>query len=94
MSLSDATIHAANDAIRQVFETTSLAWRTIPHWVTGDRAQTFVRNDSWHALAPPPPPLPIGGDQHEVEPISRRFFVTHAQATAHTPDQVLRRRPR
>jgi hypothetical protein len=96
MSLSDATIHAANDAIRQVFETTSLAWRTIPHWVTGDPAQTFIRNDSWFAFPPPGPPpppppvaLPIGGAALPVTDRAVPFLVTHAQATASTPDQVV-----
>ena len=59
--LSDATIDAANRAITQVFETTSMAWRTIPHWHTGDPGRGYIRNDSWYqfsSFTAPPAPLP------------------------------------
>ena len=46
MTMSPEMVAIANRAITSMFEVTSIAWRTIPHWETGDPAQTFVRGDS------------------------------------------------
>lgn len=94
--LSDAHIDAANRAILKVFETTSLAWRTIPHWLTGDPGRSAIRSDSWFSYQDPPGPGigeplaegPYGGPAVAITDLSRRLNVTHAAATAATPDQV------
>ena len=43
MYLNAERIAVANKAIQDTFEQTSVAWQAIPHWDTGDPAQTKVR---------------------------------------------------
>ena len=97
MPLSDVTIDAANRAIREVFETSSVAWRTIPHWETGDPAQTAVRADTvFEAPFPPdafpppqPAPGPFGAASRPILTLRQPFLTSYAQATAPTADQVV-----
>ena len=49
MYLNAERIAIANKAIHDTFEQTSVAWQAIPHWDTGDPAQTKVRSDSAYA---------------------------------------------
>ena len=44
--LPQATIDAANAEIMRVFETTSVVWRTIPHWDTSDPTMSLVPSDA------------------------------------------------
>ena len=100
MTLSAERIALANCTIARTFEQASIAWQSIPHWETGDPAQTMVRSDAVvtlatvGAVAPPPvPPLPtnpLGGPP--LSPLAVHtvpFLVSLAQATADTPDSLL-----
>jgi hypothetical protein len=87
MYLSAERIAVANQAVKETFEQTSIAWQAIPHWDTGDPAQTKVRCDS--AYAPPDDPGPLGEDPVPILTFSRSFYLTVAQATAPTPDALL-----
>jgi hypothetical protein len=87
MYLSAERIAVANKAVKETFEQTSIAWQAIPHWDTGDPAQTKVRCDS--AYAPPDDPGPLGEDPVPILTFSRSFYLTVAQATAPTPDALL-----
>lgn len=80
MYLSAERIAVANQAIRETFEQTSIAWQAIPHWDTGDPGATFVRADDVNA--PAAAPLPF-------VPKNVPFTVTLAQAIAPTPDALL-----
>ena len=94
MTMSPEMVAIANRAITSMFELTSIAWRTIPHWETGDPAQTFVGGD---CVLPPaalvagvaPPPGPLGGPPVAVAPIRVPFAISIAQALATSPDAVL-----
>ncbi|MDV3126178.1 hypothetical protein M1247_14745 [Mycobacterium sp. 21AC1] len=44
MYLSAERIAVAEQAIRETFEQTSIAWQAVCHWETGDPAQTLVPN--------------------------------------------------
>jgi hypothetical protein len=87
MYLSAERIAVANKAVKDTFEQASIAWQAIPHWDTGDPAQTKVRSDS--AYAPPGDRGPLGEDPVEVVPFTRYFYLTVAQATSPTPDALL-----
>jgi hypothetical protein len=87
MYLSAERIAVANQAVKETFEQTSIAWQAIPHWDTGDPAQTKVRCDS--AYAPPDDRGPLGEDPIPILTFTRSFYLTVAQATAPTPDALL-----
>jgi hypothetical protein len=87
MYLSAERIAVANKAIKETFEQTSIAWQAIPHWDTGDPAQTKVRRDI--AYAAPNDKGPLGEDPVPIETLAIDFYLTVAQATAPTPDSLL-----
>ena len=87
MYLSAERIAVANQAIKETFEQTSIAWQAIPHWDTGDPAQTKVRRDI--AYAAPGDKGPLGEDPVDILTLPQYFLVTVAQATAPTPDSLL-----
>src|ERR1700739_3625230 len=87
MYLSAERIAIANQAIKETFEQTSIAWQAIPHWDTGDPAQTKVRRDS--ACAATNDKGPLGENPVPIETLAIDFYVTVAQATAPTPDSLL-----
>jgi hypothetical protein len=78
MYLSAERLALANQTVWETFQRTSVACQAIPHWETGDPAQSSVRADS----VPPSAPLPI-------EHVSIPFQVTLAEAIAPTPDALL-----
>jgi hypothetical protein len=78
MYLSAERLTLANQTVWETFQRTSVACQAIPHWETGDPAQSSVRSDS----VPPSAPLPI---TH----VSFPFEVTLAEAMAPTPDALL-----
>jgi hypothetical protein len=80
MYLSAERLALANQAVRETFEQTSVAWQAIPHWETGDPGQTYVRADDINI----PAALPI-----PIVPTNVPFTVTLAQAIAPTPDSLL-----
>jgi hypothetical protein len=80
MYLSADRLALANQAVRETFEQTCVAWQAIPHWETGDPGQTFVRADDINnPLAP----------DIAITPKPIAFTVTLAQAIAPTPDALL-----
>src|ERR1700742_3209484 len=87
MYLSAERIALANKAIQDTFEQTSVAWQAIPHWDTGDPAQTKVRCDS--AYAPLNDKGPLADSPVAIVPFTRYFYLTVAQATSPTPDALL-----
>jgi hypothetical protein len=87
MYLSAERIAVANKAIKETFEQTSIAWQAIPHWDTGDPAQTKVRVDKGYAA--PDDEAPLGEDPVEIATIAQYFNLTVAQAIAPTPDALL-----
>jgi hypothetical protein len=87
MYLNAERIAIANKAIHDTFEQTSVAWQAIPHWDTGDPAQTKVRSDS--AYAAKDDPKPLGEAPVDVETFTRYFYLTVAQAISPTPDALL-----
>jgi len=78
MYLTAERLALANQTVWETFQRTSVACQAIPHWETGDAAQSSVRSDS----VPPSAPLPI---TH----VSIPFQVTLAEAMAPTPDALL-----
>lgn len=78
MYLTAERLALANREIRKTFEQSSVAWRAIPHWDTGDPCATHVRSDS----AASPAPL-------ELKAISLPLTATLAQVSAPTPDGLL-----
>ena len=92
MYLSAEQIARLNQAVRNTFEQTSIAWQAIPHWDTGDPGQVRVRVDySYEDAAELEDGLaaPLDGKSVELSAASVRFAVTVAQATAPTPDALL-----
>jgi hypothetical protein len=89
MYLSAERIAAANRAIQETFEQTSIAWQAIPHWDTGDPGQTRVRSDVTSAQAGTIGQGPLGGASLAVTIGTVPFYVTLAQASAPTPDALL-----
>jgi hypothetical protein len=87
MYLSTERIAVANKAVKETFEQTSIAWQAIPHWDTGDPAQTKVRVDKGYAA--PDDEAPLGEDPVEIATIAQYFNLTVAQAIAPTPDALL-----
>jgi hypothetical protein len=80
MYLSAERLALANQTVWETFQATSVACQAIPHWETGDPAQSNVRADKVMPL--PSLPLPI-------EHVSIPFEVTLAEAIAPTPDALL-----
>jgi hypothetical protein len=82
----------ADQVILSTFEQSSVVWRTIPHWDTGDPGLTRVRGDvsysfSWseeQKLSGPMASAPFS-----VGPLDVPFRATLAQVTSATPDQLL-----
>jgi hypothetical protein len=88
MYLSAERLGIANKAVRETFEQTSIAWQAIPHWETGDPAQTKVRCDSTY-MPKPDDKQPLGEDPVPVLTFYQTFYLTVAQASAPTPDALL-----
>lgn len=91
MSLSAERVALANCAIERTFGQASIAWQAIPHWDTGDPAQTKVRNDLATTLTGPSldDEEPLGAAPIDVTGTDVPFLITFAQATAATPDALL-----
>jgi hypothetical protein len=89
MYLSAERLAVANQAVRDTFEQTSIAWQAIPHWETGDPGQFRVRSDSAHATEVEGDGLahPLGGVSLELKAESVRFELRVAQAIAVPPGQ-------
>ena len=81
MYLSAERLAIANQAIMETFESTSIAWQSIPHWDTEDPGQTRVRDD---IVANPPGP---GFLNIELEHVP--FRVTLVQTSAPTPESLI-----
>jgi hypothetical protein len=81
MYLSAERLALANQTALETFEQCSIAWQAIPHWDTGDPAQTRVRND----VLDNPDFLPLVSP--DTDPL--RFQLTLAQTSAPTPDSLL-----
>lgn len=80
MYLSADRLALANQAVKETFEQTSIAWQAIPHWETGDPGQTRVPDGIPGSTTPAS--LPI---DHE----SQSFTVTLPQLEGPTPDSLL-----
>jgi hypothetical protein len=78
MYLSAERLAVANQAVKETFEQTSVAWRAIPQWDTGDPSQTRVRNDD----------LTTPGFVSIIS-VPIEFDVTLAEAMGPSPDAVL-----
>jgi hypothetical protein len=93
MSLSPDRRAIADRAIQKTFEQASVAWQALPHWDTQDPAQALIRNDVIFSFkAGRPVELqegPFDLDPLEPQPLTTRFRLTLAQATAPTPDALL-----
>jgi hypothetical protein len=81
MYLAADRLALANREIREAFARTCVAWQSIPHWDTGDPAQTKVRSDVINNPAVPGP-ISIVPEQIDVQ-------VTLDEAIAPTPDSLL-----
>lgn len=80
MYLSAQNLALANHAVLETFENCSVAWQAIPHWDTGDPAQTQVPADDVKAAAP---------TVLSINSASVPFDVTLALVEAPTPDSFL-----
>ena len=84
MYLSAERIAAANQAIQETFEQTSVAWQAIPHWDIGDPGQIRVINDliGGSGGLPEIPDIenPLIGTALDLDYQTVRFFVTIGQA--------------
>jgi hypothetical protein len=78
MYLSEERVAIANRVIHRTFEQTCVAWQAIPHWDTGDPAQTMVRNDNPTS----PAFVPMVSVPVDVQ-------VTLAEAISPTPDALI-----
>ena len=78
MYLTAERLALANQEVKETFEQTSVAWQALPHWETGDPAQTQVRNDN---LTAP--------DFTTIASLALDFELTLAEAVAPTPDSTL-----
>jgi hypothetical protein len=78
MYLSAERLALANQTALETFEQTSVAWQVIPHWNTGDPAQTYVRSDN---LAAP--------GSVAIVPAAVNLDMTLADVIAPTPDGLL-----
>ena len=81
MYFSAERLALINQAVKETFEQSSVAWQAIPHWNTGDPSQTMVQSD---VVNPAPPPFSLPLTLASVD-----FTVTVAQAIAPTPDEAL-----
>ncbi len=91
MYLSAERLAVANQAVRETFEQSSIAWQAIPHWETGDPGQFRVRSDSADPQQVGDDGVfpPLGGGSVPLEAESVRFALRVAQAIAPTPDALL-----
>lgn len=80
MYVSAQHLALANQAVLETFENCSVAWQAIPHWDTGDPAQTQVPADDVKAATPTV--LAIVDE-------SVKFDVTLALLEAPAPDTLL-----
>ena len=80
MYLSAQHLALANQAVIETFENCSVAWQAIPHWDTGDPAQTQVPADDVAAASP---------GLLDIKGWRIPFDVTLATATAATPTALL-----
>lgn len=82
---------AANAEIMRVFETTSVIWRTIPHWNTGDPTMSMVPSDAVKTSGPdsanPLDPLAESG-LVPIKSLTQRFVLDPSVAAEGT-DGVL-----
>jgi hypothetical protein len=78
MYLSAQRLAEANRAVKETFEQSSVAWRAIPHWETGDPGQSRV-----------PDGVPSAPAFLDLKLEDVQFQVTLAQAGAPTPDPLL-----
>lgn len=78
MYLSAERLALANQAVRETFEQSSVAWQAIPHWDTGDPSQTQVASDSLPASSALP-----------IFPVPVPIEVTMADVLAPSPDALL-----
>lgn len=81
MYLSSEWLALANQAIRETFESTCIAWQAIPHWDTGDPAQSAVPAEDVNT---PTAPTVVS-----LVSLSIPFDVTLATALYPTPDSLL-----
>lgn len=82
MYLSPEWMTIANQAVHETFENCSVAWQAIPHWETGDPAQTQVPAD---VISVPPTPATVLG----FEGTPKTFDVTLAAMTGPTPNTLI-----
>lgn len=82
MYQSPEWVTIANQAVKETFENCSVAWQAIPHWETGDPAQTQVPAD---VISDPPTPAKV----LPITALTRTFDVTLAVATCPTPDTLI-----
>jgi hypothetical protein len=80
MYLSAERLALANTAIQRTFEQTCTAWQTIPHWDTGDPAQTLVADGN----------MSTPGFENVVS-VTRDVDIAVAEALSPTPDAMLAR---
>jgi hypothetical protein len=78
MYLSAERLALANQQVQETFEQCSVAWQVIPHWNTGDPAQTYVHSDN---LAAP--------GSVAIVPAAVDVDMTLADVIAPTPDGLL-----
>lgn len=79
MYLTAQHLALANQAVLETFENCSVAWQAIPHWDTGDPAQTQVPADDVKAAA----------SVLSIDSASEPFDVTLALLDAPSPDALL-----
>jgi len=80
MYLSAERLALANQAVRETFEQTSIAWQAIPHWDTGDPGQTRVPLDD---------PTATTLTFLNLTPQVQAFQLTLVEVNAPTPDLML-----
>lgn len=79
MYLSAERLARANQAVKETFERTCVAWQVIPHWDTRDPSRTRIAIDNL-----------VGANAYaDLIPTPRNFEVTLAVAIASTPDKFL-----
>jgi hypothetical protein len=78
MYMSAERLALANQAVKETFEQTSIAWQAIPHWDTGDPGQSRVPDE----VVNNPGFLNLGLANED-------FQVTLVQTTAPTPDSLI-----
>ena len=79
MYLTAQHLALANQAVLETFENCSVAWQAIPHWDTGDPAQTQVREDN---VSPPAAIV-------NIKPLKEDIDVTLALALSADPAPLI-----